>query len=344
MLDDLKEIHNRDTADAFGIVQKQAQQLAHSFGLPAIDISDITNIVYAGMGSSPLAAQMSLLWPGYKLPFEIIRQYDLPQYVSQRTLCIAASYSGNTEETLSAVKQAQERGAAIVVITAGGKLAEMARSQGYPLALLPQVVQPRYAALYNFKAILEVLEKAGLVSDSLVQLELASAIAMLDAAIAGWRPEVPTGKNPAKQLAQELMGRSVVIYSGPLMVPAAYKWKIAINENAKQLAWYNTLPEFNHNEFMGWTEQPVDRPYAVIDIRSSLEHARVLKRFEVSERLLSGRRPAPIIVRPEGKGALQQLLWTLALGDYVSLYLGILNGLYPTPVELVEKFKKEMEA
>lgn len=270
MLDDLKEIHNRDTADAFGIVQKQAQQLAHSFGLPAIDISDITNIVYAGMGSSPLAAQMSLLWPGYKLPFEIIRQYDLPQYVSQRTLCIAASYSGNTEETLSAVKQAQERGAAIVVITAGGKLAEMARSQGYPLALLPQVVQPRYAALYNFKAILEVLEKAGLVSDSLVQLELASAIAMLDAAIAGWRPEVPTGKNPAKQLAQELMGRSVVIYSGPLMVPAAYKWKIAINENAKQLAWYNTLPEFNHNEFMGWTEQPVDKPYAVIDIRSDL--------------------------------------------------------------------------
>ena len=132
-------------------------------------------------------------------------------------------------------------------------------------------------------------------------------------ATATWRPDVPTKDNYAKQLAQEVIGKSVVVYGGPLMYPAAYKWKISFNENAKNIAWCNQYPEFNHNEFLGWTSHPLEKPYAVIDLRSNLEHPQVQKRFEVTERLLSGRRPAPLIVEAHGETLLCQLLWVVAL-------------------------------
>ena len=108
------------------------------------------------------------------------------------------------------------------------------------------------------------------------------------------------------------------------------------------LTWWNQLPEFNHNEFIGWTSHPLEKPYAVIDLRSNLEHPRIQKRFEVSERLLSGRRPAPIVVAVQGQTILEQLIWTVALGDFVTIYSALLNGLSPTPVDLIEKFKKEL--
>jgi glucose/mannose-6-phosphate isomerase len=141
-----------------------------------------------------------------------------------------------------------------------------------------------------------------------------------------------------------MIGKSVVVYGGPKLWPAAYKWKISFNENSKQVAWAGAIPEFNHNEFIGWSKQPHDKPYAVVDLRSHLEHERVQKRFEVTERLLSGLRPAPHVVQAQGATLLEQLLWTVAFGDFVSLYTGILNGLNPAPVELVEKFKKELNA
>ncbi|HSH17962.1 MAG TPA: bifunctional phosphoglucose/phosphomannose isomerase [Candidatus Saccharimonadales bacterium] len=343
MLDDLKMIHSRDAHDALGIVEKQSKQLQHTFDVSGVENKDIENIVYAGMGGSALAAHISKIWPGYDRPFEIVRDYDLPGYVTQRTLCIVASYSGNTEETLSALRQAEDKGARIVVIAGGGKLTEIAREKGYPLAVLPKTEQPRYAVLYNLKAILDILDAAGIVSLAELQPELDSAMSLLDTSVAAWKPEIPTANNPAKQVAQELMGRSLVVYSGPLLAPAAYKWKISFNENAKQVAWLNQFPEFNHNEFIGWSKQPVDKPYAVIDLRSNLEHPRVQKRFEVSEWLLSGMRPAPIIVNAKGDTLAGQLFWTLAFGDFVSIYLGLLNGLDPAPVELVEKFKKVMD-
>jgi len=139
-----------------------------------------------------------------------------------------------------------------------------------------------------------------------------------------------------------VVGKSAVIYGGPKMFPAAYKWKISFNENAKHIAWVNQIPEFNHNEFIGWSKQPVDKPYAVIDLRSNLEHERVQKRFEVTARLLSGMRPEPHVVQAEGETLLEQLLWMAVYGDFVTLYLAILHGLDPAPVDLVEKFKTEM--
>lgn len=342
MLDDLKYIHERDAQDALGIAEKLGEQLEYTFDIPKLDVQP-EQVVYAGMGGSALAASLSLSWPGYKLPFEIIRNYNLPAYVSDRTLCIVSSYSGNTEEALSVLADAEAKRAVIVIIASGGKLADIAREKNYPLALLPGGYQPRHAVLYNLKALITILERAGLTADDEAETALHQAAVFLKESVRTWRPDVPVKDNQAKQLALELMGKSPVIYAGPLLFPAAYKWKISFNENAKNVAWCNQYPEFNHNEFLGWTSHPPDKPYGVIDLRSTFEHERVQKRFLVSERLLSGKRPSPLVVDAQGQSILEHLLWVVALGDFVSLYLALLNGLNPTPVDLIEKFKLALD-
>jgi len=155
---------------------------------------------------------------------------------------------------------------------------------------------------------------------------------------------VPAAQNPAKLLAQELMGKSPVIYAGPKLWPAAYKWKISFNENAKNVAWCDVFSEFDHNEFIGWSGHPIDKPYGIIELQSTLEHIRIQKRFEITNRLLSGQWPNPHIVQAQGETILEQLLWCIALGDFVSLYLALLNGINPTPVDLIEKLKAELQS
>jgi glucose/mannose-6-phosphate isomerase len=342
MLDDLMLIHARDAQDALGIAEKQWQQLQQDYPLESLaPIQPIQRLVFGGMGGSALGALIAQSWPTFNKPFEISRNYDIPAYVDSNTVFFASSYSGNTEETLSALEQAEERQAGIIVITSGGKLADIAKSKNYPLLLLPSGLQPRHAVLYSLKALLVATDSLELTSGAAKQL--ASKAEFLKQAIARWIPTVPTAKNDAKQIALDVIGKSVVVYSGPKLWPAAYKWKISLNENAKQIAWANQYPEFNHNEFIGWTEQPVDKPYAVIDLRSEFEHSRIQKRFEVTERLLSGRRPDPVVVDAEGEDLLEQLLWTITLGDFVSVYTALLNGINPTPVDLIEKFKKTLD-
>ncbi|HEY8999496.1 MAG TPA: bifunctional phosphoglucose/phosphomannose isomerase [Candidatus Saccharimonadales bacterium] len=343
MLDDLRYIHEKDAEDALGVVAKQGAQLREVFTLRGNTVfGEIDNVVFAGMGGSALAALLFTTWPGINKPFEVVRNYDLPSYVGSKTLVIASSYSGNTEETLNALAEAEAKGAQIAVIAGGGKLQQAAEEKNYTLAVLPHAEQPRYAVLYNSKALLTILEQAGLLAAEKVTATVEAAADFLDESVKAWLPAVPTAQNPAKQLAQELMGKSVVIYAGPKLFPAAYKWKISCNENAKHVAWVNQFPEFNHNEFIGWSKQPVQKPYAVVDLRSSLEHPRVQKRFEVTERLLSGMRPAPHVVEAQGGDMFEQLLWTSALGDFVTIYLALLSGIDPAPVTLVEDFKKAL--
>lgn len=340
MIDDLKYIHEKDQQDALGVAEKQWQQLKHQFDVSA-ELAKPANVVVAGMGGSALAATLLNTWPKLPVPFEVVRNYSVPEYVSGQTLFIASSYSGNTEETLAALQQAINKGAQIAVISAGGKLAEIADQNGYPVYRLPADFQPRMAVFYNLTALVQICERAHLVQEGAAE-QLSAAADWLKDQVAQWLPTVPAKENRAKQIAQELMGKSPVVYAGPELSPAAYKWKINFNENAKNVAWCGTLPEFNHNEFLGWSSHPVEKPYGVIDLRSSFEHPQVLKRFELSERLLSGMRPAPVVVEAEGDDLLRHLLWTVALGDFVSLYLSLLNGLNPTPVELIEKLKKEL--
>lgn len=339
MLDDLKMIHQRDAQDALGVAEKQWQQLAHDYDVDLPAMGEIRNVVLAGMGGSAFPGVFLAAWPGLTVPFEIVRNYNVPGYVDEHTLFISSSYSGNTEETLSALAEAEEKGAHIVVISAGGKLADLAREKGYPLYTIPGGIQPRMCSFYFLAAFVQLLEPLGLVAKG-SRDELKASGEWLRDQIATWKPEVAAKQNAAKQLALELIGKSVVVYAGPKLFPAANKFKICLNENAKTIAWTNQYPEFNHNEFIGWSSHPVDKPYAVVEIRSGLENERIQKRFTVSERLLSGLRPAPEVITPQGDTVLKQLLWTSNFADFTSLYVALLNGLNPTPVDLVEKLKK----
>ena len=344
MLDDLKYIHEKDVQDALGIAEKQAEQYLYDYGFDWKAPQWITNLIVAGMGGSALAAKTFKTYPGVPVPFEIVQDYELPPMFTSKTLLICSSYSGNTEETVSVLEQAlatsPDNRPMLVVVASGGKLQEIAEQNDIPFVKLPSGYQPRHTFGFQYRALAEICASTGLQSKFVSELE--SAIPNLQTQIMQWTPVVPTATNPAKQIALELLGKSTVIYAGPKLATAAYKWKISFNENAKAVAWYNTYPEFNHNEFLGWTKQPEHKPYTIIDLRSNLEHPQVQKRFELSARLLSGLRPEPIVVSAHGKTLLDQLLSVIALGDFVSLYQALLAGLNPTPVDLIEKFKQEL--
>lgn len=342
MLDDLKYINQKDIEDALGVAQDQWEQLLIDV-TPSkpIELSGVQNVVLAGMGGSALPGVFFTSWPALSAPFEISRNYSVPSYVNKNTLVISSSYSGNTEESLSALEDAKSKGAQIIVVAAGGKLADKAEEYDLPLVTIPAGKQPRMATYGFIKAFVSVLEAAGVVDSGAVD-EMVGLSDWLKDEFAAFAPTVITKDNPAKTLANELAGKTVIVYSGPKMWPAANKFKICINENAKNTAWCNQYPEFNHNEFIGWSSHPVEKPFAVVEIRSNLEHERVQKRFEVTERLLSGKRPHPFVIEPKGETILAQLLWTIGFADLTSIYLSLLNGLDPTPVALVEKLKDEM--
>lgn len=345
MLDDANVIKQRDPEDALGVAATEWQQLQLTTEVLDGDHDgrSIAKVVVAGMGGSALAALLAKAWleEQLRIPFEVVREYELPAYVDESTLVICSSYSGNTEETLASLEQAQQLGAQVAVIAAGGKLIELGSAAGISRVQIPAGLQPRMAVLFNLKALAALLGHFGIIGQDL-QHEVSAHAEWLRTETAQWLPGVTTDKNQAKQLALLAVGKTGVFYGGRLTGPVAYKWKISWNENAKNVSWWNVYPEANHNEFMGWASHPVEKPFAVFDLKSSFEHPRTLKRFEVTDKLLSGKRPKATPILLQGETPLAQLLWGSILADFVSIYLAILNGIDPTPVDLVEKFKAEM--
>lgn len=344
MLDDESYIKRFDSDNELGAIARSLEQLSakvEGSSIPKLD--GVEAIIVAGMGGSALAADMvkNYLYDQLPIPLEVVRGYELPQYaMNKKTLVVCSSYSGNTEEVLAVFNQALSAKLPLVAIASGGQLKDLADKNSVGFYQLPTGYQPRQAVLSGMKIIADIIEKAGLLQDVVKPLESTMPF-LLDAA-KSWRAEVSTDDNYAKQLANELMGKAVWVYSGQVLKSAAYKWKISLNENAKNLASWNELPEFNHNEFLGWTSHPVEKPFAVVELLSHFDHPQIGKRFELTNRILSGRMPAPQIVEARGQNKLEQLLWASLLGDFTSVYLGVLNGVNPTRVEAIEQLKKEL--
>ena len=345
MLDDSNVIKQRDPENALGVAAEQAEQARFSVEVesPDNDGREITKVVVAGMGGSALAAILAKTWLKEELtvPFEVVRTYDLPAYVDYNTLVITSSYSGNTEETLSGLKEAKLKNAQVAIIAAGGKLKEAAEADKIAHVVLPGHLQPRMAVIYNLRALVAILSHFGVVSYDRFG-EIADTADWLAEETKAWIPDVTTDKNYAKQLALLAVGKTPVFYGGAVTAPVAYKWKISWNENAKNVAFWNEFPEMNHNEFIGWASHPIEKPFAVFDLVSSLEHSQILKRFKITDKLLSGQRPKAVTVNMAGDTAIKQLLWGSILADFVSIYVAVLNGVDPTPVVLVEKLKEEL--
>ncbi len=345
MLDDLNLIQNRDPSDALAVAGDESLQAGFDVNVwnGENDGRPIENVIIAGMGGSALAAALLKVWlkDELKVPFEILRGYDIPAYVGANTLFIASSYSGNTEETLSALEQAEKKGAQLGIIASGGQLIDAAASYKIAHVSLPGSLQPRMAVIYNLCALIGLLANFGVTELSKLD-EIKETVGWLKSESAHWFKDIQTDNNYAKQLAHQAVGKTPVFYGGPLTAPVAYKWKISWNENAKNLAFWNEYSEFNHNEFLGWTSHPIEKPFVVFDLISNLEYSQILKRFEVSDRLLSGMRPKAITINLAGDSLIKQMLWGSILADFVSIYVAILNNVDPTPVYLIEKLKQEL--
>ena len=345
MLDDANVIKQRDPEGALAVAGAEYAQEEFDAMVwnSENDGREIKNIVVGGMGGSALAALLLKSWlkSDITIPIEVLRSYDLPGYVSENTLFIASSYSGNTEETLSALEQAEVKGAQLGIIAAGGKLIDEASSNRIAHVQLPEKLQPRMAVIDNLRALVSLFITFGIIGKDKFN-DIKDAESWVKSESLNWISTVPTDENYAKQLAHQAVGKTAVFYGGTFTSPVAYKWKISWNENAKNVAFWNEYSEFNHNEFIGWSSHPVEKPFAIFDLISNLEHPQILKRFEISDRLLSGLRPKATVINLAGETAIKQLLWGSILADFVSIYVAILNGVDPTPVHLIEKLKKEL--
>lgn len=337
-----------DKHKAFEVIGSQPEQLRRNYAdtmqqdVISEDGVGISSIVLAGMGGSALAANIikNWLYDQLVIPFEVVRGYDLPDYVGPDTLVVLSSYSGNTEETLSCYRQAVGQNARIAVITAGGKIMQEAKQNNHILLDLPNDFQPRMAVFAGIKALACLFEDMRLVSTTDLRGQLINASDFLSKVKFEMSPD-NEDNNTAMEIAEKITGKISVIYAGSMLSSAAYKWKIDINENAKQLAFYNTYPELNHNEFQGWLF-PKDKNLVALQLQSDLESEQMQKRMNVTKQLLANHGFDPIVVSAQGENRLQQLLSTILLGDYVSAYVAILNGIDPTPVELVEELKKKL--
>ena len=345
MLDDINVIKQYDPGDVLSGVLNIPEQARYEVVIHegSNQRRDFKNIVIAGMGGSALAADMvRVLTAGWlHLPLEVVKGYDLPGFVGEETLVIAVSHSGNTEETLSCYQQALDKKSCLAVMSTGGELIKRANNDNITYAQIPAGTQPRMSTVYHLRGLLKLLQNFWVIDGDLYN-QVADSADWLEGEISHWTPAVPEKNNLAKQIAKMTIGKTLVIFGGELSWPLAYKWKISWNESAKNLAFSNQYPEFNHNEFIGWSSHPVEKPFTVFDIRSNLERARIRERMELSDRLLSGKRPKAYVLELQGRTLMQQLLWGLVLADAASIYTAILNGVNPGPVHLIEKLKAEL--
>ncbi len=300
------------------------------------------SVTVSGMGGSALPANLLRVYcnslfkenPDYK-HFEIYvnRYYSLPpESYASNSLNFIASYSGNTEETLSSLEEARKAGLPCIGLSAGGKLEELCKTYGIPHIKLPLPhpnFQPRMGTGYFFGAMFQLLVNQGLMPDTTDELKkLAEHL----------ESQMERFENEGKQLAQKLKGKTPVIYSSPKYKPVAMVWKIKMNENAKTPAFWNFLPEMDHNEMVGYTN-PQGKFYVIL-LRDSDDDPRNIKRFEATSKLLNDKGVETQIIDMEKGDEFYKMFASLAIADWGSYYLALEYGQDPTPVDMVEDLKK----
>jgi glucose/mannose-6-phosphate isomerase len=321
---------------------RQAWQMALDFELPR-DYAEVSKVVVLGMGGSAIGGDLvrTLIASETRLPILVHRDYDLPAFVDNRTLVIASSYSGNTEETLSAFEQALATEAKKLVITTGGKLKRLAENSGITIFTFSYKAQPRAALPFSFLPILGFLQQLDLMSDK--SDYVAETVRVLERLSAKINETVPLSGNAAKQLAQKLYGHLPVIYGSGILSEVARRWKTQLNENSKAWAFHEVFPELNHNAVVGY-QFPAElaSKIVVVLLRSDLLPQRVLLRYEVTSQLLEQSGVIHQIVESEGESPISQTMSQVLFGDYVSYYLAMLYEIDPSPVETIAYLKEQL--
>lgn len=310
---------------------------------PALSTARPALVVLAGMGGSAAGAELIAGCAAGELDVPIIvhRGYGLPAVAGKRTLVIASSYSGNTEEVLSTVEAALEREVRIVTLTAGGRLAALAAGRGLPRVQLPDGLMPRMALGHLFFPALRILADAGLAIAS--DAEVAEALEVVTALAVDLAPARPAAQNEAKQLALAIGARLPAFYGGPSTGGVAYRWKTEVEENAKRFAIAGALPEMNHNELEAWRAPAAAGLHAVF-LRDVEEPAGIVKRFAILRELIEAAAGSVSECRAHGVGRPARLLGLAYLGAWTSYYLAVGRDTDPWPIPVLDEMKRRLAA
>ena len=318
---------------------RRAWQRVSRVRLPAA-YAGVDRVLIAGMGGSAAGGDIvrHLAASETKVPIWVHRDYGLPSFVDEDTLVIFSSYSGNTEETLSAFAASLSTPARKLVITTGGRLGYLAEQQGIPVLLMDYQSPPRAAFPHSFTSLLGILVRLGLLSDRSADWQ--EALLILDRLSAELIETTPLISNRAKQLATRMQGSLAVIYGAELLSGVARRWKTQLNENSKTWAFCELFPELNHNAAVGyelpsWAKEKV---FVVLLCSPSL-HPRNILRYEATAELLTRAGINCEMVNPQGESPLAQVMSLVLLGDYLSFYLAILNRTDPTPIDSIDFVK-----
>lgn len=342
------EIEIHDNSGMFSIISAFPEQLKQAFDI-GINIAlkneypGINNIIITGLGGSAIGGDLirSCLQYEINIPIQVNRNYYLPAYAGKNTLVIVSSYSGDTEETISAYNDAVKKGCKIVCISSGGKLTIMAENDGYDNVKLPRGYQPRCALAFSFISLLMLFVKLGLIKER--DNEISGLIKLMEERSMIYS-SVEGSDNPAIKIAGHIQGKIPVIYSSNDLLDAVnLRWRGQFAENSKSLAFGNLFPELNHNEIVGWQENSEFlRNFALIFLLDREDNPRIVKRQKVTKEILEPYRGLDIEIVSEGNSKLERIFDLVYLGDWISFYLAILYKTDPAPIEKINILKNKL--
>jgi len=337
---------------------RDALRLGEEFSIPAnflpaptlnsVSAPDTTqsfkNIVVLGMGGSAIGGDLlsDYLTDELAIPIVVIRGYDIPKFVDENSLVFAVSYSGNTEETLSALKRCLEVKARVIALTSGGKLSVLARENNFPVIKVPAGIQPRAAISYLFFPVLKAIERLGLIKEKNGETE--ETLNILQELSKEYGAKSPLKNNFAKKVAMSLYQHLPLVYgSEGLLKAVAMRWKTQINENSKWPCFWNVFPELDHNEIVGYEiGNTINRQVKIVYLQDKEGLLRVEQRRKITRKIIEDKVAEFIVCPTKGKGKMARMFSLIFLGDLVSYYLAILNQVDPSPVACIEDLKKEL--
>jgi len=350
MLDDLARIRSIDVQGMLELIYSFPEQCEEAIRLAresirGVRFHNILNVVVSGLGGSAIGGDMVKMVIAGKvsIPMFINKSYDMPNFVDEKTLVVVSSYSGNTEETLSAFEDALIRKAQIIAVTTGGELKRRAFEHEIPMITIPRGLPPRTALAYSFFSLMVILEEQGIIPKKHFNLDGISD--WLRTVCEKFSYKVPEEENEAKQLARKLYNHIPIVYGTCDITDAiALRWKGQVNENAKHPAFWNAFPELDHNEIMGFegNKELTSKMFVVI-LRSPEESERIKKRIDITIDLIQGKTGGIVQIWPEGSSHIERVFYHILLGDYMSTYLAILNEKDPTDIGLMDTLKERMQ-
>lgn len=353
MLDDLSRISDLDSQNMFemvynwpeliGNIMDQSFEVITHTQVGQYDISytqPVSQVLIAGMGGSAVSGDYLRTYLAEKISIPIIiqRNYDLPGFVNKNTLVILISYSGNTEETISCLIKAISKSAMLVGIGSGGTLESFFKENKLPFFNIPQGYQPRASFPLLYFPLLRILAILGV--SPLNPPDIVETISLLRRMREEFKPTTESSNNGAKGIAQRLYDRIPVIWSPFLCV--ANRMKCQINENSKVLAIAEELPEFNHNHIVGFENWSEENPFTIVIFRFESEHPNVTLRFEITKEVVKNKVEI-VEIQARGNSLLSQLFSATYFGDYISMYLAILNNQDPNTVDSINYLKQQLE-